>query len=94
MFGSFDRYSNHYGLTVGVFSGFGSTLIGPWFTKDQVQLEYDGVVWTNGVAVSIAFNYLTIGLGLGWDKLLDTNKSVWIYQNKPWLGLVLGINLN
>lgn len=94
MFGSFDRYSNHYGLTVGFFSGFGSTFIGPWFTRDQVQIEYDGIVWSNGVAVSFAFNYLTIGLGLGWDKLLDTNNSVWIYQNKPWLGLVLGINLN
>lgn len=94
MFGNYDRYSNHYGLTFGVFSGFGSTLIGPWFTRDQVQLEYDGVVWSNGLAVSIAFNYLTVGAGLGWDKLLDSNKAVWIYQNKPWLGLVLGINLN
>jgi hypothetical protein len=92
--GLFDRFTKHYGITLGFFSGFGSTLINPWVTNDQVAIEYDGVVWSNGLALSFAIDYLTIGLGLGWDNLMDNNSSKWIYQNKPFFGLVLGINLN
>jgi hypothetical protein len=92
--GVFDRFTKHYGITFGFFTGFGATPINPWVTKDQVLIEYDGIVWSNGLALSFAVDYFTIGLGIGRDNLLDKNSSKWIYQNKPWLGLVLGINLN
>lgn len=32
--------------------------------------------------------------GLGFDTLLDRNAQFWIYQERPWLGLMLGLNLN
>ncbi len=90
----YERKTNHYGLTFGVFSGFGSSLISPFVTDDQVAIEYDGVVWSNGLAVSIGIDYLNLGVALGFDQLLDRNANVWIYNRKPYLGLVLGINLN
>ncbi len=89
-----ERYTRHYGVTVGLFSGIGGTAVNPFVTRDQVQLEYDGMVWSYGIAGSIGVNNLTLGLALGFDQLLDNNSEVWIYQKKPWLGLVLGINLN
>lgn len=93
-FGLFDRITRHYGMTFGFFSGLGSTSINPLVTQDRISYEYDGITWSNGIALSFAFNYLNLGIGFGWDKLLDNNSRYWVYQNRPWLGLVLGINLN
>lgn len=88
------RELKHFGLGIGLFSGIGSSAINPWTTQNQVQSEYDGFVFMNGVAGIIAVNKLTFGLCAGIDILLDKNKSVWIYQHKPWMGLTVGLNIN
>lgn len=88
------RYTKHYGITMGMFSGIGGTAVNPFVTENAVQIDYDGIVWSYGLAASIGVNYLSLGIALGWDQLLDRNHNVWIYQRKPWMGLVLGINLN
>ncbi|MFD2037417.1 hypothetical protein ACFSKL_21650 [Belliella marina] len=93
-FGQLERGTKHYGLSFGAFSGFGSSPITPWFTNDQITEEYDGLVWSNGIAVSIGIDYLNLGIALGWDRLLDQNSNLWVYQRKPWLGLIIGININ
>lgn len=93
-FGQLERVTRHYGISVGGFSGFGSSPITPWFTNDMITEEYDGWVWSNGFAVSLGIDYLNIGFAVGWDRLLDSNSSSWIYHRKPWLGLVIGININ
>lgn len=93
-FGQYERNTRHYGLSFGGFSGFGSSPVTPWFTNDMITEEYDGLVWSNGVVVSLGIDRLNLGAALGWDRLLDSNSSVWIYQSKPWLGLVIGININ
>ena len=66
----------------------------PWVTENNISIEYDGVVWSKGLAGILAIDNFTIGLGLGWDYLTDANKKYWIYQNMPWLGLAFGLNLN
>lgn len=88
------RELKQFGMGLGLFSGLGSTAINPWTTQSRVQSEYDGFVFMNGVAAILAANKLTFGLGLGMDILLDRNKSFWIYQHKPWVGLTVGLNLN
>jgi hypothetical protein len=90
----YKRTTRHYGLTAGFFSGFGATAVNPYVTDNAIGLEYDGVVWSNGIAVSLGIDYLNLGIALGWDRLLDRNRVFWIYQQKPYVGLVLGINLN
>jgi hypothetical protein len=34
---------------------------------------------------------MSVGLAIGFDNLVDKNKSVWIYNQKPYIGLVIGI---
>lgn len=58
---TYSRNINHIGWSAGIFSGLGSTMVAPWFTNDQVQIEYDGLVFINGVAANIAYNELTFG---------------------------------
>ncbi|WP_157766391.1 hypothetical protein [Pedobacter ginsengisoli] len=31
---------------------------------------------------------------LGLDMLTDKNRTNWIYQGKPWVGILFGITLN
>lgn len=89
-----ERHVDHFGYSVGIFSGIGNTFMSPTNTMDRIQQEYDGVVWNKGVAAMFAINNFTIGLAIGVDHLLDKNKAVWIYQGKVWYGLSFGLNLN
>ena len=84
----------HRGLTVGTFGGIGSTSVTPWTTNNQTTDEYNGFIFTRGLAVMAGLNNLTVGFGVGWDYLTDRDKNIWIYQNKAWYGLTLGLNLN
>ncbi len=84
----------HSALSVGGFGGIGTAFISPWSTNYRTTDEYDGVVLTKGLAFMVGINSLTVGFGVGWDNLTDRDKDIWIYQNKPWYGLTLGLNIN
>ncbi len=88
------RKTDHFGYSLGFFTGFGNTFMSPTNTNNVLQQEYDGIVWGKGIAGIIGINNFTIGLTLGFDNLLDKNKSIWIYENRPWFGLAFGLNLN
>ena len=90
----YTRHINHIGFSVGVFLGISNTAMNSSTTFNSVSSEYDGIVLQKGIAGILAVNKLTIGLSVGFDNLLDKNKNVWIYENKPWYGLMLGLNLN
>jgi len=47
-----------------------------------------------GVAAFVGIQNLSIGVGLGWDQLMDKYRSYWIYREKPWIGLILGFKLS
>ncbi|MCE7063278.1 hypothetical protein [Dyadobacter sp. CY343] len=84
----------HYGLSAGFITGLGGTAMNPWVTKDALTIEYDGLVWSKGIAVLMGLNQFTFGVVGGLDHLLDKNQKVWIYQSKPYIGLAVGLNLN
>lgn len=87
------RHINHFGFSGGVFAGLANTAMNPSTTNNKISTEYDGIILQKGVAGIMAVNKLTIGLSLGFDNILEKNNA-WIYQNKPWFGLMLGLNLN
>ncbi len=66
----------------------------PHVTIERISQEYDGLIWSKGLAAIVGLNNVTAGVVLGWDHLLDRNRSLWIYQGKPWIGLAFGLNLN
>ena len=90
----YKRQINHFGFSAGVFVGVGNTALNSSTTNNAIGTDYEGIVLQKGVAGIIAVNKLTIGIGLGFDNLLDKNKTNWLYENKPWFGLMLGLNLN
>jgi hypothetical protein len=92
--GFYNRHITHYGISLGGFAGMGATAINEWTTSPSLNKEYDGVVFTKGIAAILGIDKLNFGLAVGWDNLLDKYKSQWIYQNKAWYGITLGLNLN
>jgi hypothetical protein len=89
-----ERKEGHWGLSGGAILGLSGAPINPWVTHGRVEAEYTGVVLGYGAACIGAVGSTTVGLALGWDHLLDENATRWIYEDRPWLGLVLGLNLN
>ncbi|SFC06888.1 hypothetical protein SAMN05421780_102461 [Flexibacter flexilis DSM 6793] len=92
--GKANRNINHFGFSMGAFTGIGTTFMSPTNTNNHLQQEYDGIVWSKGIASIFAANNFTVGLSVGFDNLLDKNHNIWIYQTKTWLGLAFGLNLN
>lgn len=94
IFNEYNRLIKHHGFGFGIFSGIGSTAMNPWVTLNRIDIEYDGFVLTTGLQTAVAYNNFTFGLAVGVDNLIDKNRSIWIYQNKAWIGLAVGLNLN
>ena len=82
---------NHFGFDAGFFAGIGITPVKYTVTDYNVELEYDGIVFEKGVAFYFGINFLTFGVAIGFDNLLDDNRKYWVYNQKPWIGLMLGI---
>jgi hypothetical protein len=82
------------GYGYGGFIGLGSEAVNPYVTRQRIDYEYDGFVINGGVAGIYDAKRFNLGLALGADFLIDRNRRDWIYQGKPWIGVLFGINLN
>jgi hypothetical protein len=80
------------GFDAGIFADIGSSFMNPTNTDNRITQEYDGLILQKGFAGFITFDNISVGLALGFDNLLDHNKTLWIYNQKPYLGLVIGIS--
>ena len=81
----------HFGYDGGIFAGIGIVSVNPTVTNDNTSLEYDGIVFQKGIGVFITIDNASVGLTLGFDNLIGGNSINWIYNNKPYLGLTIGI---
>ncbi len=90
----FQQRINHFAYSVGGFIGIGATQMNASVTENHVQSEYDGVVLTKGISALVGIGDITFGAAVGFDRLLDKNRKVWIYQQKPWIGFTVGLNIN
>jgi hypothetical protein len=86
-----NTFVRHTGFDFGIFAGIGITPVNSTVTMNRTTQEYDGIVFQKGFSIFATYESMSIGLALGFDNLLDNNKNIWIYNQKPWIGLVLGI---
>lgn len=83
------------GLGYGLFTGLGSTIINPDVTNQQTRVaEYEGFVVHAGAAAIYDARIFNLGLAIGFDQLLGPDGINWIYQRKPWFGVLFGLDLN
>jgi hypothetical protein len=86
-----NTFIRHTGVDLGLFAGIGITPVTPTTTMNRTAQEYDGIVFQKGVSLFATYENMSVGLALGFDNLLDDNKDIWIYNQKPWIGIVIGI---
>lgn len=92
--GNWHQKINSAGYDIGFFAGPGTTMINPFTTNNKRIDEYSGMIMQAGVGGFIESNVASFGLAIGYDFLLNTDRKIWIYHNKPWVGFVVGIALN
>jgi hypothetical protein len=85
---------SNWGYDFGFFTGPGSTQISPFTTNNQITDEYSGLIIQTGFAGFIESNVASFGISIGVDYLMNSDRDVWIYTNKPWVGFIVGIALN
>lgn len=85
-------YIRQIGFDAGIFVGLGISPVNPTVTNFLIAQEYDGVIFQKGFAGFVTFDNISVGVALGFDNLLDKNRSIWIYNQKPYIGLVIGIS--
>lgn len=88
------RVVRSQGLGYGAFFGLGSATINEFVTAGKVPYEYDGVVVDLGLAAIYDARVFNVGLAVGIDYLADRNRQHWLYQKRPWVGVLFGLNLN
>jgi hypothetical protein len=84
-------YLRQIGFDAGLFAGMGITFISPTNTAMRSEKEYDGIIFQKGAALFFTFDKISVGIASGFDTLMGPDSKIWIYNNKPWIGLVLGI---
>jgi hypothetical protein len=82
------------GYGYGGFVGAGAVTMNPFVTNQHIDYEYDGFVLNGGLAGIFDAKKFNLGIAIGADFLVDKNRNNWIYQGKPWFGVLFGINLN
>ena len=85
---------NNRGYDYGVFAGPGTTLVSPFTTRNNRSDEYNGKIIQGGIAGFVELSMASFGFAVGYDFLLSQDRKIWIYNNKPWVGFVVGIALN
>jgi hypothetical protein len=84
----------HHGFSFGAFAGIGAARIDEFVTLNRINYEYDGVVFTPGIATEFDLNKINFVILSGLDFLGDKNSHVWVNDKKIWLGIGIGLNLN
>ncbi len=87
------KFSN-LGFDYGIFAGIGTSPVDPFTTDNRTSNEYSGMILQTGIAGFVESHIASFGLALGWDYLLNRDREIWIYNNKPWIGFIVGIALN
>ncbi|MET4107418.1 hypothetical protein [Hymenobacter sp. UYP22] len=82
------------GLGYGLFTGLGSSVITPDFTRQHATTDYEGFVLHVGAATIYDAHIFNLGLAVGADHLLGPDGRHWIYQHRPWFGVLFGLDLN
>ncbi len=83
-------------LSVGIggFVSVNSVVVNENNTAGRFTGDYDALGVNYGLASIFGYRSVTAGLAFGFENLADGNNPLWVYRNKLWLGLTIGLNIN
>lgn len=71
------------GYDYGIFAGSGVTPVNPFTTNNKTVNDYSGMIFQLGIAGFLESNIASFGLSVGFDHLLNSDREIWVYQNRP-----------
>lgn len=83
-----------FGYDFGIFAGPGATSITPFTTNNRTEHEYSGMIIQTGIAGFLESNIASFGVAVGRDYLMGSDRKIWIYNHKPWIGFIVGVAFN
>lgn len=83
-----------HGFDFGLLAGPGVTPINAFTTQNKSNNDYSGMTMQTGVAGFLETNMASFGMAFGFDFLMNSDRNIWIYQNQPWVGFIVGVALN
>ncbi len=85
----------HFYFTTSAFVGATSaSLKTETVTNPQLlSIDQNNVAFAYGLNLMAGRNNFGVSFSLGFDVALGKNSSIWIYQNKPWIGIGFSSNL-
>ncbi|KAA9350004.1 hypothetical protein [Larkinella humicola] len=91
-----DQHSDiqSFSFGIGTVLSIDPVLVNGFNTAGRVTDEYEALGVNYGLATIFGYKRVTAGLVLGFENLADRNNRLWVYRQKPWLGLMVGININ
>ncbi len=75
------------------FAGFTTIKQTPSNTNNNIESDRTIIGLNYGVSALTQFNKLTIGVAYGFDKGLGEGVIYWLYQDKNWIGLIVGLEI-
>ena len=83
-----------FSIGLGGFLCFAPANVTSFSTAGRVQDDYQALSVNYGLASTISVGTFSAGLAVGVERLTNGDRVVWIYENKLWLGITVGVNLN
>lgn len=83
-----------FSFGIGTFVSINPALVNEFTTNGRYLSEYEALGVNYGLATILGYKSITAGLALGFENLADRNNPLWIYRNKPWVGITVGLNVN
>lgn len=91
---AFNSQTQRYSLGGGLLFSMGAVELNEKNTRDpQLQFPRSVPVLTYGGLVTLGMGSLNLGLAAGIDRTFTEQTDGWLYQDKPWWGLVLGLDV-
>jgi len=89
----FGQSTNTWSVTPGVFLGLGTTDLSATTTRPVIEFERNAATISTGGFIMFGFNNINIGAAIGFDHATGQDNKLWVYQDKRWYGLILGLDL-
>lgn len=89
----FDKYLSQYSFTTGVLFGLGATDLKGATNAPGLIGDRKAPLFSYGFYGMLGVHNINFGLAWGKDKVMGEGKENWVYQNEPWWGVFVALDL-
>jgi hypothetical protein len=82
-----------YSATPGLLLGLGTAGLKQANAPGLPTIDRTALVFTYGGYFVLGINNINVGFAAGWDRVTDSGRKYWVYQNKMWYGIIVSLDV-